>query len=332
MRALLLNPLALAVVALAPLAAGCTGTVGGSPGAPGTATVDADSVVTQALVLVERTVDTSEGTRAAASARFARVTAGVTPAETLRALGSGLDLPAPGSCEGIRIPGSFPGLSVAATAPTDQSVAVQAAAGATFVELLDLGRVSVETAGATTSLLPRQLPYVTDVVTGTVYARAVEASALPAATPYVVHVSGVTGAGAGAAGSASSFDVVALAPEDASDITVAQEISPGKITASGPTLDFTWASPRPAATGSASDVLYVEVQPAGARCTLANAATAADRNSASHASITTSLLDDSGSVVIHRVHAQQLDALPQRGVDGGELRFDFARVVAYARQ
>lgn len=328
MRAALLNPFAYAVVAVAPLATGCTGTVGGSTGAPPAATVDAhaDSVVTQALVLVERTVDATEGTRAAASARFARVTAGVTPAETLRALGASLDLPTPGSCEGIR----SPGLSAGAT-PTDLSAGAGAAApaGATFVELLDMGRVSVETAGATTSLLPRQLPYVTDVVTGTVYARAVEATALPAATPYVVHVAGT---GTGAIGTPSGFDVVALAPQDASDIAIAQETAPGKITASGPSLDFTWPSSLPAAAGSTGDVLYVEVQPAGARCTLGAGAAGADGAGAGHASITTSLLDDSGSVVVHRVHLQPLDALPQRGVDGGELRFDFARVVSYARQ
>jgi hypothetical protein len=315
-------------MAVAPLATGCTGTVGGSPGTSGApaSTADADSVVTQALVLVERTIDTSEGTRAAASARFARVTAGVTPTETLRALGSSLDLPAAGSCQGI-----YPGLAVGAPAPTE----VASPTGATFVELLDMGRVSVETAGATTSLLPRQLPYVTDVVTGTVYARAVEATALPAATPYVVHVAGVAGvAGAGTGGdvmNGSGFDVVALAPQDANDIAIAQETAPGKITASGPTLDFSWPAPAglPAAAGSTSDILYVEVQPAGARCTLGTVANGA---STGHASITTSLLDDSGSVVVHRVHAQPLDALPQRGVDGGELRFDFARVVAYARQ
>jgi hypothetical protein len=321
-------------MAAAPLATGCTGTVGGSPGTGAQASAaDADSAVTQALVLVERTIDTTEGTRAAASARFARVTAGVTPAETLRALGSSLDLPAAGSCEGIRA--LNPGLAAGAPVPTE----VATGTSATFVELLDMGRVSVETAGATTSLLPRQLPYVTDVVTGTVYARAVEATALPAATPYVVHVSGVpgvpgapgAGTGTGNVMSDSGFDVVALAPQDANDIAIAQETAPGKITASGSTLDFSWPTPAalPAAAGSTSDILYVEVQPAGARCTLGTAANGA---SAGHASITTSLLDDSGSVVVHRIHAQPLDALPQRGVDGGELRFDFARVVAYARQ
>ena len=198
-----------------------------------------------------------------------------------------------------------------------------------------MGRVSLETTGGTTSLVPRQLPYVTDVVTGTVYARAVEAPALPAAAPYVVHVAG--------AGEVAGFDVFANAPQDASDIAIAQETAPGKITAGGASVDFSWVvgqvvqlglsgQPGTATAGSDGDVLYVEVQPAGVRCTLGTASVSG--GSAGHASITTSLLDDAGSLVVHRVHAQPLDALPQpgaRGVDGGELRFDFARVVAYTR-
>ncbi|MGH7440528.1 MAG: hypothetical protein ACRENE_32970 [Polyangiaceae bacterium] len=323
MRAALLNPtgaIAWAAMAFAPLSVGCTGTVAGSPGGGAGTSADAESAVTQALVLVERTVAT-EGTRAAASARFARVTAGVTPAETLRALGASLDLPSPGSCEGIRTAPEAPPASGAT-----------GTSGATFVELLDMGRVSLETTGGTTSLVPRQLPYVTDVVTGTVYARAVEAPALPAAAPYVIHVAG--------AGEVAGFDVVGLAPQDASDIAIAQETSPGEIAASGASVDFSWrvgqAGPSgTAAAGSDSDVLYVEVQPAGVRCTLGTASVSgASAGYASHASITTSLLDDAGSLVVHRVHAQPLDALPQpgtRGVDGGELRFDFARVVAYTR-
>jgi hypothetical protein len=45
--------------------------------------------------------------------------------------------------------------------------------------------------------------------------------------------------------------------------------------------------------------------------------------------VPSSLLDDAGSLVVHRVHVEPLQA---RGIDGGELRFDFARVVAYTRR
>jgi hypothetical protein len=326
MRAAPLSPMAIvkgptlafAAVSMASLASmGCTGTVAGASGGPSLGG-DADSAVTQAVVLVERTLDTSEGAesvRATASARFARVAAGVTAVDTLRAIGASLDLPARGSCAGIGADDT--------TAATTDAIPV--------VDLLDMGHVSVEAEGAVTALVPRQLPYVTDVVTGTVYARAAEATVLPAGALYVVHVAGVAGV--------AGFDVAATAPRDPSDVTITQETTPGRIAASGAAVDFAWPS------GAAGDVIYVEVQPAGVRCTLGDGATSAGdteremepSGSVSHASVASSLLDTAGSIVVHRVHSQRLQPVQSLqsggggGIDGGELRFDFSRVVAYTR-
>jgi hypothetical protein len=305
-------------MALGALSTGCTGTIsGGQPG------VDAETTVTHAVVIVERTADTTEGTRAAVSARFARVAAGASAGDTLRAIGANFELPARGMCASIRA-GDGAGTTGADAVP--------------FVELLDVGRISVDVAGSVTSLVPRQLPYVTDVVTGTVYAKAAEQTLLPASTLYGVHATGTA--------DVPAFDVSAVAPGDPSDVVIMQETSPGNVVAQGSTIDFSW----PREVTVPADVLYVEIQPAlsavavsgvgavgavGApqpaiRCVLGDAPGARSGDEGLlHGAIPTSLLGDAGSLVVHRVHTEPLQL---RGVDDGELRFDFARVVGYVRQ
>lgn len=313
MRAALLSPTV--VLAAAPFVAGCTGTVGTASGSPGG---DAETTVTHAVLLVERTIDTTEGARAAASARFARVATGASAGDTLRAIGAALDLPARGSCASVR--------------PTEPAAGF--AEPAPVVELLDVGRVSIETGGLVTPLVPRQLPYVTDVVTGTVYARAAEPAVLPASASYVVHVGGTR--------DFASFDVVAAAPGDPSDVAIAQETSPGKIVAGDKTIDFSWpiGPVSPVSPGGPGDVIYVEAQPAGVRCALGDASTglgnagsvADGTDRIARGSIASSVLGEeapTGSVIVHRLHTEPLQV---RGVDDGELRFDFARVVTYVRQ
>jgi hypothetical protein len=125
--------------------------------------------------------------------------------------------------------------------------------------------------------------------------------------------------------------VTAVAPHDPSDVVIVQETSPGNVVASGgagASIDFSW----PAQAG----VVYVEVQPAlsalavpsraAIRCVLDGSA---GDDGLLRGAIPTSLLDDAGSLVVHRVRTEPLQL---RGVDDGELRFDFARVVGYVRQ
>jgi hypothetical protein len=322
MRAVLLSPTGIvrvsAGMALGAFTAGCTGTISGAQ--PG---VDAETTVTHAVVVVERTADTTEGTRAAVSARFARVAAGASAGDTLRAIGANFELPSRGSCASIRA-GDGAGTTGADAVP--------------FVELLDVGRISVDVAGSVTSLVPRQLPYVTDVVTGTVYAKAAEQALLPASTLYGVHATGTA--------DVPAFDVSAVAPGDPSDVVIVQETSPGSVVASGgaASIDFSWPrqAPLPALAAQA-DVLYVEIQPAlsavavpgvpGVGTRRATIRCVLDGTSGEdgllRGGIPTSLLDDAGSLVVHRVRTEPLQL---RGVDDGELRFDFARVVGYVRQ
>ncbi len=167
--------------------AGCTGAVS-APGVAG----DAESVVvtTSAVVIVERTVDATQGVRAAASARFVRVASPSSMLDALHAIGAAGDLPARGVCATLT---SLTG-GVAAEDPPP------------VVELVDVGAVSLEAGGAETRLVPRQLPDVTDVVSGVVYARATDPTLLPAASRYGVNVAGRVEFGA--------FHVSVVAPAD----------------------------------------------------------------------------------------------------------------------
>jgi hypothetical protein len=275
-----------AMLPLVPAALGCAGTVAGP--ADG---VDAEATSTSAVVAVERTADPTEGSRAQVSARFLRITVPGSPADALRAIGATLDLPPSGACASV---GSL------GTAPVAQ---------VPVVELVDVGDVSLSARGdgAETRLAARQLPDVTDVVSGVVYARATDPAWLPASTPYVLHVGG----GHGQPG----FDVTATAPGDPGDIHVAGEDAQGTIAiAAGPTLELTWSA------DVADDAVYVEVRPADVRCTF---------DATGHASVPTALFDDAGTLVVHRLRRE---ALHTPGIASGEVRFDFARALAYVRR
>jgi hypothetical protein len=286
-----LSPLALLPVI--PAALGCAGTVSGS----GSDAVDAEaSAKTSALVAIERTTDSTQGSRAEASARFLRVTArsSASTDDAMHAIGAALDLPAVGTCAA---------LSTRAAAPsngTDPGLVP-------VVELLDVGSVSLEAAGIETRLSPRQLPDVTDVVNGVVYSRATDPLLLPAGARYVVRVAGAPGFG--------PIEVSAVAPADPADLRIAGETPEGSgtLTASGSSVDLSW-------TARADDVVYVDVRPSGVRCALGDTGTG---------SVSTLLLDDEGTLIIHRLHRESLRT---RGIDSGEVRFDFARTVGYVRR
>jgi hypothetical protein len=290
---------------------GCAGTVAGAPG-----TSDAETPGTSAVVLVERTLDATEGSRAEASARFIRV-AGSSAAGALETIGAALDLPPRGSCASVT--------SLAAGALSD-------GAERALIELADEGSVSIDTGDAPARLAPRQVPDVTDVVSGIVYARAADPSLFPAAVPYVVHVTGGP--------DLDPIDAPATAPGDPTDVHLVGEDGSGgaQLASEGP-IEFDW----PASAGAPGDVLYADVRPvggSGVRCALAPDEDAAgDGGDAQNAGVSravvpaASLYDEhgpftAGTVVIHRVHREAFHA---RGLVSGEVRFDFARSIAYKR-
>jgi hypothetical protein len=277
--------------ALALPALGCTGAVSDP------ATGDAETArTTSAVVIVERAVDATGTPRVETSARFARVPLGTATRDALRTIGAAFDLPPPGSCAGIA------------------ALAGGAAGGATpVIELVDVGAVSLETSGRETHLVPRQLPDVTDVVSGVVYARTADPALLPASARYLVRVSGSP--------DVDAFEVVATAPADPADVHVTGEDAAGVSVPAGAPIDVAWTP------GVADDSLYIEVQPAGFRCTLED--TAGAPGESAHASVPASLVDEAGTLVVHRVHREVLTA---RGLEGGEIRFDFSRSIAYLRR
>jgi hypothetical protein len=179
-----------------------------------------------------------------------------------------------------------------------------------MVELVDVGGVTIEAGGIETRMSPRQLPDVTDVVSGVVYARGTDPALLPEGARYQVRVAGNTGF--------EPFTVSAVAAGDPAEVHVAGEDEAGTLTAAGTTLEVSW----PASLGD--DVIYVDVRPAGVRCTLGNVG-----GEAAHAALSTLLLDDAGTLVIHRLHREPLRA---QSIDSGEIRFDFARTLAYIRR
>jgi len=272
-------------------AAGCTGTVAGS-----SETADAETAtVTSAIVVVERTTDGWQSSSAEASARFVRASGGASSSDALRAIGAALDLPARGACATVASLGGAKAASGSAAAPQHLPV----------VELVDVGPVSLEADGVLTRLLPRQLPDVTDVVSGVVYARATGPALLPAATTYVVHVTG--GADLG------PFDVTASAPREPAEIRVAGESARGLQIGANGGVDFAWTP------DGSDDVVYVDVRPNGVRCVF---------DDTGRGLVPPAFFDETGTLVIHRLHRERFRV---RGVDSGEVRFDFSRALPYVR-
>jgi hypothetical protein len=193
---------------------------------------------------------------------------------------------------------------------------------APVVELLDVGPVTLEANGVATRLLPRQLPDVTDVVSGVVYARAADSTLLPASAPYILHVAGGTGLG--------GLDLAALSPADPASIRVlvdgsgaedtsVEDVSAGPnakkpaVVVSGAAVTIEWSDE------GAGDEVYVDVRPSNVRCLL---------DGAGHATLPSAFFDDAGTLLLHRLHREPLRT---KGIDSGEIRFDFARSIAYVR-
>jgi hypothetical protein len=248
---------------------------------------DADATTTTtALVVIERNTDPGQSARAEASARFVRVAAPTTTEDALRAIGAGVDLPSAGSCA------SYASL----TAGLRELVAPQ-------VELIRAGDVSVEAADVATRLLPRQLPDVTDVVTGVVYAKAADPALLPTDAPYVLHVGGTS--------EIDAFDVSVQSPTDANEVRVLGESSSGVLRVGGHAVVFTWP------TSGAADPVYIDVMPSGVRCSLGDTG---------YGSVPSFVFREAGTLTVHRLRREIFHA---PGIASGEIRFDFARAIAY---
>jgi len=273
------------------LTAGCSANV--VPSAEAT-DAEASASTSVAVVAVERSAvagPAGDVARAEAVVRVVRARSGAVDEDALRMVGATLDVPALGAC-----------------APT---AAVGRSAGRA-VQLVDVGVVTLEAGGASTTLLPRRLPDVADLVSGIVYARTADGETMPARGRYDLRVAGTRGE--------AGFTVSATAPGDLSDVRVAGRDARSGLVSLAPNspVDVTWEP------GAAEDVVYVDVvAAAGAlRCAFVDAAGHGTVAAASLAGM------EEGTLAIHRLHRE-----PFRGrVEAGEVRFDFGRVLAFTRR
>ncbi len=184
-------------------------------------------------------------------------------------------------------------------------------APARAVKLADVGGISLEANGVRTTLAARQLPDVADLVSGVVYTGRGETALFPQ-TRYTVRSTGTP--------EVDAFEVYAMAPSEPADVRVAgQDGRATVVLATGAAVDLTWDA-------GGDDLVYVDVAPADAstpmtRCLFADTGRATLASSAIGA--------DVGTLSLHRLHREAFRA---RGLDSGEIRFDFARAVGFTRR
>ena len=266
--------------------------------APVAAEGSADAEVTtraMAIVVVERTNGPGDSTRAEAVARFVQMRAGAVDDQALRMVGAVVDFPALGECAPMRA--NQTGYDSPARA----------------VKLADVGSVTVEANGVRTSFVPRRVPDVADLVSGVVYTARGE-QALAPHTLYTVRGTGTT--------DVDSFEALATAPSEPNEVRVAgQDGTTTVALGAGSGVDVSWD------VGLADDLVYVDVTPndtttPAVRCLFSDNGRARLDASALGAM-------DEGTMSIHRLHRETFRA---KGLDTGEIRFDFARALPFTRR
>jgi hypothetical protein len=200
----------------------------------------------------------------------------------------------------LRLSGVAEDLPVLGTCvvPSEASAPVQGR----NVELLDVGQVTLtsDVTLKSASLLPRTMPDPAGVVSGVVYASRTEGAFAPGAK--------VSLRASGGPDLLDGFAVNVTAPRDVADV---------RVTATPGGVDVTWD----ASDVDVHDFVYVDVLSPAPRVSLR--CTAAD---AGRASLPISA--EEGLVSVHRVHKESFRA---RGIEPGEVRFDFAKIVAFRR-
>ncbi len=164
------------------------------------------------------------------------------------------------------------------------------------VELLDVGAISIEANNQRVALAQRQVPDVVDLVSGSVYSARIDQATIPSGANVAVMVGG--------SADVPAFSVRAKTPDAPAAVRLTLDAS-----SSSSGADLTWTA--------GSDVIYVDV--GSTRCAFSDDG---------HGVIPASAFGEEGTLTVHRVRREKL-SIP--GLDGGELRFDFARAVAYRR-
>lgn len=183
--------------------------------------------------------------------------------------------------------------------PIGECAKAQDQASSRAVELLDVGQISIESSGQHVLLAARQVPDVVDLVSGTMYSARIDEQTMPSGSDVAVLVAGST--------DVPAFSVRATAPDAPTAVHVTA------LDASN--IELTWTP--------GSDAIYVV-----AGSTRGGALTCSFDDDGRAILPASALNADEGSLAVHRVRREKL-SIP--GLDGGELRFDFARTVAYRR-
>ena len=245
-----------------------------------------------AVIEIDRTIsDLSDPGHSSAIARFVRAGAGDDAA--LRLVSASSDLPAIGTCA-----------SGGAPSGSAQSFKREGP-----VELLDVGNVTIAQlsaagTGVRSTLVARRLPDVVDLVSGVVYtARGPEDGSFGPGR-YSLRVAG--------SADVPSFVREADAPATLSLVRVADQDANGTIVVDGAS-DVSWES------GSERDVVVIEVtgSPSTMRCSFGDLG---------HATVPAGAFGAQGTLTLRRIHREPFAAA---GVDRGEIRFEFARIVPY---
>jgi hypothetical protein len=176
--------------------------------------------------------------------------------------------------------------------PVGECATVRDHTSSRSVQLLDVGAISIEANNQRVALAQRQVPDVVDLVSGSVYSARIDQATIPSGASVAVMVGG--------SADVPAFSVRAKTPDAPAAV---------RLTLDGSSADLTWAA--------GGDAIYVDV--GSTRCAFADDG---------HGVIPTSAFAEEGTLTVHRVRREKL-SIP--GLDGGELRFDFARAVAYRR-
>jgi hypothetical protein len=290
----ILLPSSLAVLA------GCTSSVVPTSGD----TVDAEATQATAVVSVEGfSTGAPESLRTEVVARFVRTRAGAVDDDTLHMVGAALDFPAMGSCDAVT--SSY----APSSAPSSGS-----GSGGRVISLLDVGGVTLFAGEAATALQRRQLPDVADLVSGVVYSA--RAQALPSRSAYLLRIDGAPES------DVAPVVVSAASPGEPTDVTLASDDGKSGPVALTPasSVELTWTP------GSSDDVVYVDVGATSVapamRCLFEDGG---------HATIPSTAFGslEEGTIAVHRLHREPFRT---HGVDPGEVRFDFARTLAFVRR
>ena len=263
---------------------------------------DASGAMTDAVVLVERTVSADGATQTHVSAKFMRLSTPADPELAEGMVGSKLALPPVGACR-------------RAAADSDGSAALGSIGS---IELLDVGDVSLRTGGSVMTLAARAFPDVGDLVSGMFYTSRDAASDLPSAATYTLE-------GTGSA-QVERFAIEADAPAAPEDVRLGDVMLGDAPAIEEGSISVRWrADPQSSAAKGAEDLVLVDITAASGasvRCTFADSGRGV-LPAWVWSSSELGALPASATVAVHRVRERSF-VVP--GLDTGAVRFDLSVV------